>query len=112
MTSTTPLPSSALATTPCSICHGREFFFLSPWRSLDYGANGWFARPVQTCAHVPERGFLSRPSESDILRAPMSLRVCAGCGAAIPYTDPAAVRAMLAAGQPGVSHTSGEPGGR
>lgn len=107
MTGSAASPPSALTAKPCPICDGRAFYFVSPWRTLDHGANGPYAQPVQTCAHVKERGFFGRVTEADVLRAAMSLRVCAGCGASLLYTDPAAVQAMLAAGQPGVVHVDG-----
>lgn len=107
MTSSATTPPSALTARPCSICDGQTFYFVSPWRTLDHSVNGLYAQTMQTCAHVKERGFFSRPTEADVLRAAMSLRVCAGCGASLLYTDPAAVQAMLAAGQPGVTRVDG-----
>ena len=92
----------------CAACGGLSFYRMSPWRTLGRGANGLVAQAVQTCARVPQRGFFSQIAEQDVLRAAMSLRVCAGCGASQLYTDPAALKAMLDAGQPGVELDHGE----
>jgi hypothetical protein len=94
--------------TPCAACGGRAHYLVSPWRTLGHGANGLFAQVVQTCAHVQERGFFGRVAEQDVLRAAMSLRVCAGCGASQLYTDPAGVKAMLDAGHAGVELVHGD----
>ena len=84
-------------------CGGRESFVLAPVSIIGYGRNGLFAQKMATCAVVPEPGFLSTPTLEEINAAELTMTVCTTCGACRFFADPAKVRKMLDAGEPGVS---------
>jgi hypothetical protein len=95
--------STGMPSPPCAPCGAHGFYVLSPLRIIAYGRNGVYAQRFSACASVPESGWITVPTEDDVLQAPLSLRVCVACGASQFFTDPALVRAMVDAEQPGVA---------
>lgn len=90
----------------CACCQGKRFVYLPEWRYVHPRATDVPADPsagfatemasgrirmlAATTREAP--GIWSGPTQQNL---PVSLRICASCGAAQPYVDPAGLAALV-----------------
>lgn len=79
--------------TPCPSCHGQRFYVLPNWH-LGPGNRGGLTK-ASICVDPGTSGMIVQYAQ-----IPLTLRVCAHCGAAQTFADPAAVQALVQGPRP------------
>ena len=84
------IPPTNAVHLPCPCCQGRRYFVVPRWHTDNLRGAG-VIEPMTIAALRAAGGFLSGEERVSI---PLLLRVCAQCGAAQPFADPAAVHVL------------------